>query len=243
MSFIGKAIGSITGASDQAKAAERAGATQAAAAQAGIDEQRAAREAMQRLLSPFVEAGTGALEEQRRLIGLGAPNDQAQEIAQLQGSPEFQALLQQGENALLQNASATGGLRGGNLQGALAQFRPQMLAQLINQQYARLGGLTGLGQASAAGIGGAGQTAAGNIANLLSQQGAATAGGQIARGNVASQGFGSALQIGGALLGSGLFGGGGAAAAAPGAAIGPTSLGSVNYSLGSGAGGGLGLKF
>lgn len=197
---------------------------------------------MQRLLTPFVEAGTGALEQQRRLIGLGQPNDQAQEIAELSASPEFQALLQQGENAMLQNASATGGLRGGNLQGALAQFRPQMLAQLINQQYSRLGGLSALGQASAASVGGAGQTAAGNIANLLAQQGAATAGGQIARGNVAQQGFGQGLQIASSLLGAfGGFGGGGAAAA-PAAAIGPTTLGPVNYSLGGG-GSGLGLKF
>lgn len=243
MSFIGKAIGSITGASSAAKAAERAGATQAAAAQTGIEEQRRAQEQIRALLQPFVTAGTGALGAQQGLIGLGGPQAQQEAIAGLQASPEFQALTQQGENALLQQASATGGLRGGNIQGALAQFRPQLLSQLINQQYSRLGGLSALGQASAAGVGGAGQTAAGNIANLLAQQGAATAGGQIARGNVAQQGFGQGLQIAGSLLGAfGGFGGGGAAAAAPTAAIGPTTLGPVSYSLGGG-GSGLGLKF
>ena len=83
---------------------------------------------------------------------------------------------------MLQRASATGGLRGGNIQGALAQFRPQMLNSLIEQQYGRLGGMTALGQQSAAGVGAAGQQTGVNVANLLGQQGAAQAGGQIAQG-------------------------------------------------------------
>ncbi|WP_449405980.1 hypothetical protein [Massilia phosphatilytica] len=37
-------------------------------------------------------------------------------------APRFQALQQQGNDAILANASATGGLRGGNVQGALGQF-------------------------------------------------------------------------------------------------------------------------
>ncbi len=48
-------------------------------------------------------------------------------ISGLEGSPIFQALARQGEDAILQNASATGGLRGGNVQGALGQFRPAAL--------------------------------------------------------------------------------------------------------------------
>lgn len=206
MSFIGKAIGSLTGASSQAKAAERAGETQAAAAQAGIEEQRRQFDALQRLQQPFVQAGTGALGAQQSLIGLSGQPAQREAIEALSASPEFQALLQQGENAMLQNASATGGLRGGNLQGALAQFRPAMLSQLIAQQYERLGGLTGIGQASAAGVGAAGQQTGANIANLLAQQGAARAGGQIARGSVARQGFGDLLKIGSTIAGAGGFG-------------------------------------
>jgi hypothetical protein len=84
-------------------------------------------------------------------------------------------------------------LRGGNVQAALAQFRPQVLSELIGQQYSRLGGLTALGQettsnlarlgqASAAGTGAAAQESGANIASLLAQQGAAQAGAQIAQG-------------------------------------------------------------
>ena len=121
-------------------------------------------------------------------------------------------MAQQGEEALLQRASATGGLRGGNIQGALAQFRPALLSNLIEQQYGRLGGMTALGsettsnlarlgQASAAGTGAAAQTTGTNVATLLGQQGAAAAGAEIAKGKA----FGAIpAAISGGL---GLFGG------------------------------------
>lgn len=107
------------------------------------------------------------------------------------------AMTQQGENAILQQGSATGGLRGGNTQGALAQFRPQMLSNLINQQYGRLGGITQMGQASAAGVGAAGMQSGAQIADLLGQQGAAVAGGQLALGQAAAAPFNTAAQYAG----------------------------------------------
>lgn len=162
--------------------ANKAAKTQAAASMAGIDEQRRQFDAMQAILAPYVQAGTGAMGGMQNLAGLGGAEAQQAAIAALAGGPEMQAMLQQGENAMLQNASATGGLRGGNLQGALAQYRPQVLSQLINQQYSRLGGIAQLGQASAAGVGAGGLQTGSNIANLLQQQGAAQAGGQLAAG-------------------------------------------------------------
>jgi hypothetical protein len=91
----------------------------------------------------------------------------------------MQALVSQGEEALLQNAAATGGLRGGNLQGALAQFRPQMLSNLITQQYNQLGGIGALGaqgaqmygELSKMGLSGASNQAAGGLDNLRAQLG------------------------------------------------------------------------
>lgn len=205
----GVAVGGATLVSGmmQADAASSAASAQGASAQAGIDEQRRQFDKVQELLKPystagekalggletFAAAGAPALEQQQALIGLLGPEAQRKAIAGIQQGGQFQALTQQGENALLQNASATGGLRGGNIQGALAQFRPQLLSSLIDQQYGRLGGLTalgqtttqniaGLGQASAAGTGAAAQTTGANIANLLGQQGAAQAGAEIAQG-------------------------------------------------------------
>lgn len=121
-------------------------------------------------------------------------NPQARAVAQIEGQPMFQSIARQGEDAILQNASATGGLRGGNTQGALARFRPQLLNQFIEQQYARLAGITELGQNAAAGVGSAGLSTGANIGSLLSQQGRAQAAGAGAQGQIFSQGLG---QLGG----------------------------------------------
>jgi hypothetical protein len=144
-------------------------------------------------LAPFAAAGAPALQQQQALIGLQGPEAERAAIERISGGETYKSLLAQGENALLQNASATGGLRGGNIQGALAQFRPELLSKLIDQQYGRLGGMTllgsettgnlsRLGQASAAGTGAAAQTTGTNIATLLGQQGQAQAGAALAQG-------------------------------------------------------------
>lgn len=199
MSFIGNTIGDvvggITGAKQAGEAAERAGQTQAGAAEKGIEEQRRQFDALVELMAPYVTAGQGAIGQQQALIGLQGAEAQKQAISGFEQSPLFQALTQQGENAILQNASATGGLRGGNVQESLSQFRPMALNSLIEQQYGRLGGLSSMGQASAAGQAASGLTSASNIGNLLANQGAALAGGQIAKGGIARQTFGDMLGI------------------------------------------------
>jgi hypothetical protein len=181
----------IYSANKAAGAADNAARLQSNSAQAGIDEGRRQFDAIQKLLSPFVTAGTGALSGQQDLLGQNGPSAQQAAIAGIQSSPQFQALTQQGEEAILANASATGGLRGGNVHGSLAQFRPQLLAQLIDQQYQRLGGLTQVGQASAAGVGSAGMQTGANVAQLLGQQGAALAGGALASGRADAAGASS----------------------------------------------------
>lgn len=193
----------LIGSSMQAKAAGSAAETQGAAAQAGIEEQRRQFDAMQALLKPYTEAGVPALEAQQAFLGLRGPEAEAAAIERIRGGETFQALAGQGEEALLQRASATGGLRGGNIQGALAQFRPQLLSSLIEQQYGRLGGMTQLGQRSAAGVGEAGMATGTNIGNLLSQQGAASAGGQLGEAKAYGQLFNLPAQFIGAQYGAG----------------------------------------
>jgi hypothetical protein len=122
---------------------------------------------------------------------------QQQAVSGFEANPLFQALARQGEEGILQNASATGGLRGGNVQGALAQFRPSLLNQFIEQQYGRLGGLATLGQNSAAGVGAAGVNAASSISDLLGQAGAARAGSALGQGKAFSQPFNLLTTIGG----------------------------------------------
>jgi len=200
--FIGDTIGSITGAKQQAKAAERAANIQAGASDQAIAEQRRQFDTLIELMSPYVTSGNQAIGQQGALIGLGGQQAQQQAISQLEQSPMFTSLLRQGENAMLQNASATGGLRGGNTQSALMQFRPDLLAQVINDQYSKLGGLTQIGQASAAGQASAGMQNASNIGALLADRGAALAGGQLAKGSVARNTFGDLLGIGSLAVGA-----------------------------------------
>lgn len=180
----GIAVGGATLVSGymQGEAAQDAAAVQGAASEAGIQEQRRQFDKVQELLKPYSQAGTAAIGQQQALLGMGTPEAQQQAITALQNSPQFQALQQQGETAILQNAAATGGLRGGNVQSALAQFRPALLSSLIDQQYNRLGGLSTIGQNAAAGTGAAAQTMGTNVTNLLGQQGAAAAGAEIAQG-------------------------------------------------------------
>lgn len=200
-------VTSIGGGLLQSGAASDAAGAQTEASQAGIAEVRAAREEMRKLLEPYTQAGVPALEEMMSIAGLGGAEAQQASIAGIEGSPIFQSLAAQGEDALLQNASATGGLRGGNIQGALGQFRPAMLNQFIEQQYGRLGGLTSLGQQSAAGVGTAGMNAGNNIATLYGDIGSAQAGRSMAQGQAWSDVLGT---FGGAASNGGLgraFGG------------------------------------
>lgn len=131
----------------------------------------------------------GSLEAQQNLLGLNGAGAQGAAISAIESSPYFSGLVKQGESAILQNASATGGLRGGNTQGALAQFRPNMLAAMINDQYTKLGGITSLGQNAAAGVGNAGQNMANANSQLLGQVGAARAGGILGQASGQVQGI------------------------------------------------------
>lgn len=183
----------------QAGAASDAADAQSAASDAQIAESRRQFDAIQALLKPYTQAGEGAVLGQRNLIGLGGAEAQQQSIQSLLQGPQFQALMQQGENGILQNASATGGLRGGNTQAALAQFRPQLLNSLINQQFQNLGSLTAVGQNAAAGVGNAGMQSSQQIQQAIGQQGAAQAGADLASGAAAAQNWNTLGSVGSTL--------------------------------------------
>lgn len=174
-------------AEDAAAAGQAAAGVQAGAADRGVEEVRRQFDAIQELMKPYVDAGGKGLNGMMDLIGLNGPEAQQAAYAGVEGSPEFAELTRQGEEAILANASATGGLRGGNTQGALAQFRPALLSQLIGERFSRLGGITQMGQAAAAGQASAGQATGQQVSDLYQQQGAAIAGGLLAGGNAQAQ--------------------------------------------------------
>jgi len=188
-------VGSIYSARKQSQAASDAAGQQAEASQAGIAEQQRQFDAIQKLLAPYVSTGTTALSAQGDLAGLNGTVAQQAAIDAIRRGPQFGAMLKQGEDSILANASATGGLRGGNTQAALAQFSPALLSATINDQYARLGGLSSMGLGAATQTGNFGQAASNNVSSLLQQQGAALAGGALAQGR-AQAGYANAITNG-----------------------------------------------
>jgi len=203
------AVGGVGKAVIGGNAARSAGRAQEAAAQQGIDEQRRQFDAMRELLAPYVQAGDPALEALMGAAGLRGPESQQAFIAQQEANPLFQGIARQGEDAILQNASATGGLRGGNTQAALGQFRPALLNDFVQQQYARLAGITSLGQNAAAMQGNAGLQTGQNIATQFGNIGAAQAGARLGVANAIGQGFGQFAGGLGQAAAFGGFGGGG----------------------------------
>ena len=256
------AVSSIGSAVVQSKASSKANRRQQQAANQSIAEQRRQFEAVQKLLNPYVQSGTPALQGLMGIAGLGSQglvdygayvqgnpdlmaefqrvggqfgNDPAafgeyhyntfgknegrdlspfttgatdgagaQDAAfrQIEQSPGFQAMARQGEEAIMQNASATGGLRGGNTQGALARFRPALLDQFIERQFGRLSGIASAGQNAAVGVGQAGMQTGQNIGNTMIGAGQASAANAGAQGQI----FGSLFsQLGG--MGAYTFGG------------------------------------
>lgn len=192
---------SYFGAQSQKGAANKASGDQVRAAQLGIDEQRRQFDDIQKLLRPYIDSSYTALGQQGDLLGLNGSDKYQTAVQGIQNSPEFGAYTQQGEDALLQNASATGGLRGGNLEGALAQFRPSLLNQLIQQRLGNLGNVVNVGQNSAAMTGNFGANSSNNISNLFGQQGAAQAGAALATGKANAGLWNSFGNIAGGLAG------------------------------------------
>jgi hypothetical protein len=113
-------------------------------------------------------------------------------ISALKESPTYQSLYNNGEEAILQNASATGGLRGGNTQRSLADFGVDTLSKVIADQLSRLGGLAGMGQGATGSVAALGANKANNITNLLSQIGGAKASGFLTRGGINAQNWNNA---------------------------------------------------
>lgn len=142
--------------------------------------------------APYTGLGASAVGPLGDLLGLNGPEAAQKAMDALKASPMFTSLFNTGQEAVLQNASATGGVRGGNTQGALYELGSNTLSQLVSDQLSRLGGVANLG-ASATGA----QTAAGShvadaIAALFGKQGDAQASKYLTKGGINSQNWNNA---------------------------------------------------
>lgn len=157
------------------KGAKKAANAQVQALQQAIGEQRRQFDTARADNMPFVQGGYKGLGGFLDLLGLNGADVQAAAIEQLKGSPGFTSRYDTGVDTILQNASATGGLRGGNTQTGLAQFGSSLLDDVIQRQLGGLGGLIQTGSGTAMNLGQLGQENANAISELLAGQGRAKA--------------------------------------------------------------------
>ena len=177
-------VGSIIGGNSASKASKQASDLQYRATQDAIREQQRQYDLTRSDYAPYLEAGTGALEQQGNLVGLNGAGVQQSAIDALRQSPMYQSLFRNGQETLLQNGSATGGLRGGNMQGASMDFGADLLAQTIERQLGQYGAISGRGQQATGDISQMGQASTTNIMNMINQGAAAQAGGILTRGGI-----------------------------------------------------------
>ena len=125
-------------------------------------------------LNPYAQTGQAALGQEAALSGALGGQAQQQAINQFMESPGQKFLRERQEQALLRNASATGGLRGGSTLSALQEQASGIAAQQQQQQLENLRSLAGRGQEASTNQANfqqnAGTTGAGITSNLAGQQ-------------------------------------------------------------------------
>lgn len=140
MSFVGKAIGSITGSNKQAKAATQAAQTQADATDRASQVQKEMYDQTRKDLSPYTEAGTNALSQ---LTGFNPQSFQSAGFNyngssnpyysspefNFEESPSYQFRKQQGMDGIQSSAAASGGLLSGATLKALNNYNSGLASQ------------------------------------------------------------------------------------------------------------------
>ena len=135
------------------------------------------------LQEPYREAGYSALSG---LQNLATPQGRAESLQDYYGGAEYAGLQGQAEQSILRNQSATGGLRSGNSQAALAGIAPKLGQNYLSNQYNQMTGLADLGMGAASQGASSASNLGGSLSNLQGQVGQAYAANQLAQGNIMS---------------------------------------------------------
>ena len=94
---------------------------------------------------PYTQAGIGAYNQQAALSGALGPEAQQSAYAAYQQSPGVAFAQQEAERAILRNASALGGLGGGNVRDELSRRAVGTYMQDFQNQFGRLGDVSAQG--------------------------------------------------------------------------------------------------
>lgn len=120
-------------------------------------------------LEPFISRGGAAFDLQMALSGALGADAQKQAFADFNASPGQEFLQNRGEQAVLRNASALGGLGGSRVMQELQRQGIGFAQQDFSNQFDRLGQLSGMGLNSAGMKANAAMTGANIAANLTGQ--------------------------------------------------------------------------
>lgn len=184
-------VSGLLGGSSAKKASKKAQQAQIDALNNAIGEQHRQFDITNEEYAPYRNQGISALGGLGDLVGTNGAPQQQSAIDALKASPFYQTLFRTGLETNLQNASATGGIRGGNEVGSLADFGADTLMKTIQQQLANLGGIAGLGLGATNSTAGFGQQTSNNVANLMTQEGTVNADGILTRAKLDSSLFGN----------------------------------------------------
>lgn len=193
LSGVGKAWEDLTGAS-AAKAAEDAARLQGTATDKAVDEIRRQYNLGRSDFAPWLQAGRKGLTEYQALLGLGG--DTAGAMRSLTSSPGHQFRLNLGNRSMEAGSAARGGMGSGKALAAANQFGQEFASNEYGNRLAQLAGLSGQGQASAAGQAAQGMQYAGNIGNLLTGNANAQGAAGLAGANARQSGLSGLIGLG-----------------------------------------------
>ncbi len=184
----------LVGTAVAANSAKKAGKQQANSANAATAEQQRQFDLINEQNAPYRQAGSQALNQLMGLYGLngaegGAPGQP--DYSAFMNSPDYQFAQQQGEQSLLRNRAALGGLQGGQTGAALQQYGQGLASQQLGNYRNSLMGLVGAGQQATQFTGQAGFNTGQGISQNLQNAGNAQAAGTLTAGNAMVGGIGS----------------------------------------------------
>ena len=177
-------VGGLLGAGAEKKAVKKATRFQVDALNRGIDEEARQYDTSRNDFMPFMDFGKGGLGQLGDLLGMNGNDKAAAAIDALKQSPLFTSLFNTGKEAVLQNASATGGVRGGNTQTALYDSGEQTLAQVLQDQIKNLFGAASVGEGATGSVAQLGANKSDAVAALLGKIGGTQASGALTKGGL-----------------------------------------------------------
>lgn len=211
--FAAAAIGTVASSVIGGNAASDAANTEAQASNNASQVQLDMFNKTQANEAPYLDAGGNALTALLKGIGVGpgttnsgtGPLNAPFSMADFQHSPGYQFQMQQGENAVLNNKSALGGVNSGNTLKALTSYGQGVANQDYwnaynayvngqNQKFGQLQTIAGSGQNAAANLGSLGTQVAGSVGNNIIGAGNASAAGTVGSANAISNGISGVSQ-------------------------------------------------